>query len=278
MTTRRQDRYVIRSHRRARFTAAASTARGIIGRHNREISAETVINRLRSAGLSCRRPVRGIVLHQRHRIARLAWARRHIRFTMADWANVLFVDVTRILLRGNDGRARVYRARGERFNENCVVETEPFGGGSIMMFAGISMHTKTSLVPLQGAVNAVRYQNDILLPLVIPHIRANRGMVLAQDNAPCHSARTTQQLLRANNVRLLDWPAKSQDLNPIEHVWDLLKRRVRQLRQHRTLAQLQHDVNQIWRQITQPTIQNYIRSMRQRCRAVIDANGGHTRY
>ena len=52
---------------------------------------------------------------------------------MADWANVLFVDETRISLRGNDGRAPVYRARGERFNENCVVETEPFGGGSIMM-------------------------------------------------------------------------------------------------------------------------------------------------
>ena len=219
MTTRRQDRCVIRSHPRARFTASACTARGIFGIHNRQVGAKTAINGLCSAGLSCRRPLRGIVLHQRHPIARLAWARRHIRFTMANWANVLFVDETRILLRGNYGRGRVYRARGERFNENCVlVETEPFVGGSIMMFAGIWMHTKTPIVRLQGAVIAVRYQNNILLPLVIPHIRVNRGMILAQDNAPCHSARTTQQLLRANNVRLLDWPAKSPDFNPTEHV------------------------------------------------------------
>ena len=71
---------------------------------------------------------------------------------MADCANVLFVDETRISLRGNDDRARVYRAHGERFNENCVVETEPFGGGSIMMFPCISMHTKTPIVRLQGAL------------------------------------------------------------------------------------------------------------------------------
>ena len=108
----------------------------------------------------------------------------------------------------------MYRARGERFNENCVVETEPFGGGS----HDVCWHTKTPIVRLKGAVNAMRYQNDILLPLVIPHIRANRGIVLAQDNAPCHYARTMQQLLRAINVSLLDWPEKGRDLNPIKHV------------------------------------------------------------
>ena len=62
-------------------------------------------------------------------------------------------------------------------------------------------------------------------------------------------------------------------LNPIEPIWDLLKRCLRQLRQHRTQARLERDVNQVWRQITQATIQNYIWFMRQRCQAVINANG-----
>ena len=94
----------------------------------------------------------------------------------------------------------MYHEHGGRFNQNCVIETEPFGGCSVMISAGISMYTITPNVRLQGAINAVRYQNDILLPVVLPHIRVNRGVILALDNAPCHSAQTTQQLLRARHV------------------------------------------------------------------------------
>ena len=73
-------------------------------------------------------------------------------------------------------------------------------------------------------------------------------------------------------------PAKGPDLNPIEHVWDLLKRRVRALVQQHNLAALERDVNLVWANINQRDIVHYVRSMRARCRAVIAANGGHTRY
>lgn len=201
-----------------------------------------------------------------------------MRFTRADWANVLFVDETRIKLRNADGRVRVYRRRGERNQPNCVVEVDNFGGGSVMVWAGVSMHTKTEIVPIQGNLNAHRYQNDVLQPFLLPHIRVNRGMLLAQDNAPCHTARTTQNMLTANNVRLLAWPSKSPDLNPIEHVWDLLKRRIRELPQQRNVGALEREIQRVWNNIPQRTLQNYIISMRSRCRAVIAANGGHSGY
>lgn len=198
--------------------------------------------------------------------------------TRADWANVLFVDETRVKLRGPDGRKRVYRRRGERNSPNCVVEADQFGGGSIMVWGGVSMHSKTPLVVVQGNLNARRYQQEIILPVLVPHVAGHRGMLLAQDNAPCHAARATQAVLAANNIRVLQWPAKSPDLNPIEHVWDLLKRRIRGLPQQDNLRHLERDVMAKWTDIAQNVIQVYIGSMARRCRAVIAADGGHTRY
>ena len=213
------------------------------------------------------------MLNPRHRRARLAWARRYLRYTKADWANVLFVDEVRVNLRVSDGRVRIYRRRGERNSQNCLLQHDRFGGGSIMAWAGISLHTKTPLVHIQGNLNAQRYQNEVIQPILIPHIRANRGMLLAQDNAPCHTARVTRNMLAVNNILAIPWPEKSPDLNPIAHVWDVLKRRVRELPHQRILRELTRDVTATWINLTQRDFRNYILSMRSRCLAVIRANG-----
>ena len=146
-----------------------------------------------------------------------------------------------------------------------------------MLWAGISMHTKTPIVTIQGNLTARKYQTDVLLPHLILHICGNRGMGLLQDNAHCHAARTTQNMLAANDSRL-HIPAKSPDLNPIEHLWDFKKTRIRALPQQHNLATLPRNINRVWAGINKGDIQQYIASMRSRCRAVIAAYGGHTRY
>jgi transposase len=65
--TLRQDHHIRLIHLRDRFVPATVTARQTQGRHNPRISAQTVCNRLKAAGLRSRRPVVGAVLTQRHR-------------------------------------------------------------------------------------------------------------------------------------------------------------------------------------------------------------------
>ena len=77
----------------------------------------------------------------------------------------------------------------------------------------------------------------------------------------------------------MDWPARSSDLNPIEHAWDILQRAISDRPLHpRTLQELNDTLVAEWRLIPQNRIQTLITGMRRRRRAVIDARGRHTRY
>ena len=96
-------------------------------------------------------------------------------------------------------------------------------------WAGAVCHSikRTELVVIAGNVNAVHYREDILPPHVVPFLQAHPDMTLQHDNASSHTGRSVWDFLQDRNVSVLPWPAKSLDLNPIEHVWDLLDRRVR---------------------------------------------------
>ena len=96
-----------------------------------------------------------------------------------------------------------------------------------MVWGGVSQHHRTELVVIAGNLNAVRYREDILLPHVVPFLQAHPDMTIQHDNATSHTAHSVLDFLQNRNVSVLPWPAKSLDLNPIEHVWDLLDRRVR---------------------------------------------------
>ena len=86
---------------------------------------------------------------------------------------------------------------------------------------------KTQCVVGRGNLNALRYSNEILTPVCIPHLQNNGRMGLMYDGAPLHTARFSRALLQANRINVLQWPPLSPDLNPIEHIWDVIGQRVR---------------------------------------------------
>ena len=100
---------------------------------------------------------------------RLAWARDHVTWTQNDWAPVLFTDESRFCVDFTDRRAKVWRMPNERFAPVCVAEHGRFGGGSVMVSAGISAQGKTDLHVIDnGTLTALRYVNEILDVYVRP--------------------------------------------------------------------------------------------------------------
>ncbi len=94
-----------------------------------------------------------------------------------------------------------------------------------------------------------------------------------------HVARICTQFLEAENIPVIAWPAYSPDMSPIEHVWDALDWRIRQrVPVPANIQQLCTAIEEEWINIPQATINNLINSMRRRCVALHEANGGHTRY
>ena len=134
---------------------------------------------------------------------------------------------------------------------------------------------KTQCVVVRGNLNALRYSNEILIPVCIPHLQNIGRMRLMHDGTPSHTARATRALLQANQINVLPWPSLSPDLNPIEHIWDVIGQRVRS-RVPLNIRDLERFVVEEWNGVVQLTLRNYIASMQSRC--IVNANRGHTRF
>ena len=170
VTSQRQDRHLRLIHLRNRMLTAEDTARRTPDLANIRISGQTVRRRLRESEFRARRPVVGPILKQRHMIARLARDRARSRWRLHTWQHILFSDESRFSLRFSDGRYRVCCRRRERFTDQCVYESNRFGGGSVMVWTGICHDGRTQLKIVQGTFNAVKYRDDILDPIVLPFL------------------------------------------------------------------------------------------------------------
>ncbi|CAG9118623.1 unnamed protein product [Plutella xylostella] len=273
-TSERDDRFIVSTSLRNRHLTGVDVQQELRRVRQVAVSEWTVRRRLKEANLTPKRPASGPKLTAGHRQARLQFAREHLDWSIAQWRSVLFTDECRVCLHGSDRRGRVYRRPGERFAQCCFAETVAYGGGSCMMWAGISLEGKTALVFVPGGgrgggLTADRYITDILLGHVVPYAEfVGEDFVLMHDNARCHTARVSRQFLREKELRTMDWPALSPDLNPIEHLWDELKRRVRARNPvPASVDELKTALLEEWDGIPQETVKKLIRSMRNRLQA-----------
>ncbi len=131
-----------------------------------------------------------------------------------------------------------------------------------MVWAGVCYGQRTQVNFIDGILNAQRYRDEILRPIVVPFIH-NHHLMLKHDNAQPHVVRICTQFLEAEYIPVLAWPVYSPDMSTIEYVWDALDRRIRQrVPVPANIQQLRTAIEEEWTNIAQATINNLINSMR----------------
>ncbi|CAH1975825.1 unnamed protein product [Acanthoscelides obtectus] len=196
-----------------------------------------------------------------------------------EWNSIVFSDESRFCLGMHDGRARVRRRRGERRNPQFFVERHVHHTVGVMVWGAIAYGSRSLLIFIRGNMNAQRYIDEILEPHLLPYLDTLADPTFQQDNARPHVARVTIDFFQHNDVTLLPWPPRSPDLSPIEHVWDMMGRRLLNLqRPPQTLEALREELVVAWNEIPQEDIDHLIRSMPRRVGECVAHQGASTHY
>ncbi len=167
----------------------------------------------------------GCSCHQR----RLTGAKEKKNWTVAQWSKVLFSDESKFCISFGKQGPRVLRKGGEAHSPSClksIVKFPQFNGlwnGSVCDDLGCNdICWCWSIVLFEN-----QHQKKTFMLLSADQLFIVAGFIFQQDLAPAHTAKSTKSWLNDHGVGVLDWPANSPDLNSIENLWGIVKRKMR---------------------------------------------------
>jgi len=203
-----------------------------------------------------------------------------------DWYNTMFTDESDFPLYPdvNPQNERVWDLDGSNIPPIPKVKHSP----KLHVWGGISAFWKTELYFYEGTVDTQKYL-DILKSMKpldgsdLEDMFDEQKWTFQQDGAPAHSSKAATDWLKnfvpafipCGPTRLGGiWPSSSPDLNPIEHVWAIMKARLAE-NPPETMADLKVRIKEEWAAISVETLEKLVGSMKKRLQTVIDKNGGY---
>ncbi|KAG1438084.1 hypothetical protein G6F56_012796 [Rhizopus delemar] len=228
----------------------------------------SAINVLVPMSFYARRKKRQPLLTYNNRKQRLAWAKKSQNWSIQQWHQVVFSDETKINIWGSDGCRYYWTQPGDVLRPHHI---------------DLSVKHGYACQVYDGTMDSLVYQHILgatYMETLKYYGMNKRTSYIHQDKDPKHKSKSTMTWLQQNKVQYInDWPPNSPDLNPIQHVWHLLKLRLSLYeRKARNIDELWERVDVEWNKLDKDVCRSYIDSMPDRIAAVIKSKGRFTRY
>ena len=247
-----------------------------------EASAKTVRRALKEAGLKASVKKKKPRLLPRHVRERMDFALRHQHWTVEDWERIVWSDETKVNRLGSDGRKWTWRRPGDELASRDVQGTVKFGGGSLMLWGCMAAEGVGYSCRIDGRMDAELYTRILGDEFIrtLDYYGLDKGRIFfQQDNDPKHTSQAARRWFEDNGIQVLDWPPQSPDLNPIEHLWIHLKRKLAEYDiEPSGMVELWERVEVEWNKIPRQVCVHLIESMPRRIDGVLKAKGGYTKY
>lgn len=263
-------RALVRFVKKNRRATLSQVTENINAGRDHNVSARTVLRQLHREGYYSRDPVQKPLISKTDEHLRVQWCNSHKNWSTDMWKKVTWSSFTILSTSGSSPR--------EPYRPECtVIESDD----CVMLWGAFCWHGLGPLVPLEGEVTANEYTvilSDHLYPMM-RHFYPDGSGLFQDDNAPLHRSQEVTQWFNENenDVNHMLWPSQSPDLNPIEHLWEILEQRVRQ-RSPPPLSkeQMREYLSEEWCSIPPLEFQKLVESMQSRIEAVLAAGGGAT--
>ena len=223
-----------------------------------KVSRVTVGRRLKDHNLRYKAMLKKPLLKKVHIERRLMFAQENID---RDWTRVIFSNESTFELCYEATRA--WQIRGEP-KLSRTVKHPP----KVNVWGCFSARGFGKLVIVNGILESTQMVN-IYARGLLPSAQKfygpkSRNWQLLEDKDPKHTSKLSKAWKQRNEVQVLDWPAQSPDLNPIENVWALIKARIRR-KKIMTIQGLIRAIRQEWNSLTVEYAQKLAASCVHRC-------------
>lgn len=277
--TPREEKMIIREIKKNPSTSAPKLVGIVANNFGKDVHPELCRRVLRSNDYHGRIPRKKPYISKINKKKRLTFAKMYIDKDISFWNKVIFSDESKFNIFGSDGQHYVWRKCNTALQIQNMIATVKHGGGSVMVWGCMAANGTGNLVFIDGIMDKYKYLNILKQNLKQSAIKLNLldDFYFQQDNDPKHTAEIVKEWIIYNTPHTLQTPPQSPDINPIEHLWAEIARKLMNF-DITSKEVLKTKIIEIWNSIEKKTTEKLVYSMESRLRHVIDAKGGPTRY